>query len=230
MCIVSSEIDILDEVAENHIRMPAVRQLMTMILPKRFQAFLTNRSRSQSIPRGTAPGVRKQRKGHTLYPLPSLSEHRKSPCEFSTSITSSSWTNSQAGTVTDIECGRVHNKGSQGFSWLPSRKLFQSKSCSMQNSLRPLSDRTGSPSLEFRLTHLPHVSSFQETSQRTEITDATGKPSIDEQMELLRMPEASYREGGLRDSDYSNMTALPRIGLLPDEESLWFCPPRKNRT
>ena len=218
----------LEEVAENCIRLPAARQLMTMILPKRLQAFLTNRSRSRSIPRGTTPCIRKQRKVQSVYALTSHSEHRKSPCGLPTSITSSSWKNVQVETRTDIEHGRVCNEDSHSFPWVPSRKRVQSEPFSMQSSVKPSLDRAASPPLEYPLTHPPHTSSFRSISESIDIMEIASRSSIDEQIELLRMPESSYRTGGSQGSDYVDMTMLPRIGLFPDEESLWLYPPRDN--
>ncbi|KAF3031781.1 hypothetical protein E8E11_000960 [Didymella keratinophila] len=94
--------------------LPAVRQLLMMILPSRFQTFLTNRSRSRSIPgrdRGRTPTSQRYRKDRSLFPMPSVSEPRKSTFGVTTDISTSSWAKSQAETVGDVERG--YSQGEQ---------------------------------------------------------------------------------------------------------------------
>ena len=64
--------------------------------------------------------------------------------------------------------------------------------------------------------HPPHMTGFQAMASRTEVAETTGKASVDEQVELLQVPENSYRVGEyFRNED--NITALPRTGVPLDQ-------------
>ena len=190
-----------------------------MILPSRFHSFLTNRSRSRSTSgqaRGQTPSVNRQRKGYSLFPMPSVSDHGKSGYGVTTDISTSSWTRSQAETVQDIEQGPTSAKEQPSVSRNPIRVLFPSKSRSFQTSLWSSVDRAGSPPLQSRSMHPPHMTGFQAMASRTEVAEKTGKASVDEQVELLQVPENSYRVGEyFRNED--NITALPRTGVPLDQ-------------
>lgn len=52
---------------------------------------------------------------------------------------------------------------------------------------------------------------------RTEGTEIIGKVSVDEQVELLQVPSRAYQISEQYGSEHDNITALPKIGALPDD-------------
>lgn len=211
--------------------LPAVRQLLMIILPKRFQTFLTNRSRSRSIPgqdRGQTPSYRRRRKGRSLFPMPSVSEPGKSELGVTTHISTSSWSKSQAETVGDVERGYAQGEQTKTSVWNPLRTLFPKQSRSFQTSFWSAVDRSGSPPLRDVSTRRSNVTGYQASASRTEEAETTGKASVDEQVELLQIPSSVYqnRQYGCEND---TITALPRIALLPDEGYSRFARPKKWR-
>ncbi|XPS77123.1 hypothetical protein M3J09_009157 [Ascochyta lentis] len=201
--------------------LPAVRQLLALLLPKRWSSFLTNRSRSRSTPmpeRGQTPSAHRKRRGHSLFPLPSFSEHSKGSYGVTTDISSSTWTKSQADTVRDLERGHVSVEQSKSESWLPLRALFQGKHRSMHTSFWSSVDRAGSPPLQTQRNHPPHITGFHTVNSRTEFADAAGKNSVDEQMELLRMSESSRWLDESSITEENDITALPKAYLRSGNE------------
>ena len=61
--------------------------------------------------------------------------------------------------------------------------------------------------------HPPHMTDLPATALRTEMAETTGKASVDEHVELLQVPENSYRVGGYHRSDEDESTTLPRMGV-----------------
>lgn len=198
-----------------------------MIVPSRFHTFLTNRSRSRSIPgaiHGQAPSSKRQRerKGRSLFPIPSVSGSGKSSFGVTTDISTSTGRKSQAETVMDIERGHMQDEQTKTSVWNPLRTLFPKQSRSFQASYWSAVDRSGSPPLRDEPTRRPNVIGFQAISSRTEGAETTGKASVDEQVELLQVPSSVYRATGNYGSAHDDITALPRMGVLPDDEHLCF--------
>lgn len=189
-----------------------------MALPSRFHTFLTNRSRSRSIPgqgHGQTPSSQRHRKGRSLFPMPSLSEPGKSSFGVTTDISTSSWKRSQVETVGDVERGYASEQTKTSV-WNPIRTLFPTQSRSFQTSFWSSVDRSGSPPLCNEPTRRPNVTGFLAMDQRTESAETTGKASVDEQVELLQVPRRIHQNAQYR-SEHDDITALPRIGVLPDD-------------
>ena len=200
-----------------------------MILPNRFHTFLTNRSRSRSIPgpdRGHTPSSRRQRKGRSLFPMPSVSEPGKSSFGVTTDISTASWTKSQAETVGDTERGYLEGEQTRTSVWNPLRTLFPKQTRSFQTSFWSSVDRSGSPPLRNEPTRRPNVTGFKAMDSRTEGAETTGKASLDEQVELLQVPSRTYQTFKQHGSEHDDITALPRIGVLTDSGYSRFGPPR----
>lgn len=198
-----------------------------MIVPSRFQTFLTNRSRSRSIPgpdRGQTPNSQRHRKGRSLFPMPSVSEHGKSSFGVKTDILTSNWTKSQAETAQDIERGHAHGEQTKTSVWNPLRTLFPKQSRSFQTSFWSSVDRSGSPPLRNEPTRRPNITGFQAMASRTEGAETTGKASVDEQVELLQVPNSVYQTTGQCGSEHDDITALPRVGVLPNDGYPRFSP------
>jgi len=192
-----------------------------MILPSRFQTFLTNRSRSRSIPdrdRGRTPTSQRHRKDRSLFPMPSVSEPGKSTFGVTTDISTSSWAKSQAETVGDIERGYSQGEQTKTSVWNPLRTLFPKQSRSFQTSFWSSVDRSGSPPLRDEPTRRPNVTGFQAMGSRTEGAETTGKASVDEQVELLQVPSRAYQTSAEYGSEQDDITALPKLGVPPDDE------------
>ncbi|KAJ4410796.1 hypothetical protein N0V91_001724 [Didymella pomorum] len=212
--------------------LPAVRQLLVMVLPSRFQTFLTNRSRSRSIPgpdRGRTPTSQRHRKGRSLFPIPSVSEPGKSTFGVTTDISTSSWAKSQAETVGDIERGYSHGEQTKSSVWNPLRTLFPKQSRSFQTSFWSSIDRSGSPPLQSEPTRRPNITGFHAMDSRTEGAETTGKASVDEHVELLQVPIRAFQTSEQYGSEHDDITALPSIGVLPDDGYPRFGSPRKFR-
>ncbi|UPX18616.1 uncharacterized protein EKO05_0008910 [Ascochyta rabiei] len=188
--------------------LPAVRQLLTLILPKRWSSLLTNRSRSRNAPmpdQGHPPDAHRQRKVHSLFPLPSISYNSKRSYGVTTDISSSAWINSQAESLKDLERGRIPIEEKNSDSWLPLRALFQSGSRSMRTSFWSSVDRQDSFSTQKQSNHPPHVTGFPAMSSRNGVAEVAGKSSMDGEVELLRLSESSHWT-----NDGDEITALPR--------------------
>lgn len=199
-----------------------------MILPSRLQKFLTNQSRSRSIPgpyRGRTPISQRHRKGRSLFPVPTVSEPRKSTFGVTTDISTSSWTKSQAETVGDIERGYPQGEQTKTSTWNPLRTLFPKHPQSSQTPFWSSVDRDGSPPSHNEPTRRPNVTSFQAIDPRTEAVETTGKASVDEQIELLRIPSRAYQTSEQYDNENGDITALPQMGALPDIGLRRFVPP-----
>lgn len=205
--------------------LPAIRQLLTMTLPKRFLSLLTSRSQSRSTPmpgapRGSTPSSRRQRKDRSMLPIPSSSEYGISSYGTRTDISSSSLTKSQIHALHGLDARTSQHVEPAPRSWLPMRTFFHSnKSRSFQTSFWSSVDRRGSPPLSPPPGGIQVSTDLRGTSvARTEIADGTGKASVDEQMELLRVPEGAYRARGQRGGYGNDLTALPSLGILPDAD------------
>jgi hypothetical protein len=212
--------------------LPAVRQLLMMILPSRFHTFLTNRSRSRSIPgpdRGRTPISQRHRKGRSLFPMPTVSEPGKSSFGVTTDISTSSWAKSQAETVGDIERGYSQGEQTKSSVWNPLRTLFPKQSRSFQTSFWSSVERSDSPPLRDEPTRRPNVTGFQAMDSRTEGAETTGKASVDEQVELLQVPSRAYQNSEQYGSRNDDITALPKVGILPDGGYSRFGSPRSLR-
>lgn len=165
--------------------------------------------------RGSAPGAHRPRKGQSTFPLPSVSEHGKGSFGTSTDISMSNWTKSQQRQHwQDVELSGGDRQDSKTGSWLPSRTFSQSNSRSSQTSFWSPVDQAGSP------PSAPMPS-------RTRAAEGTGKASVDERIDLLQAPEASYYTVGRHGNDRDVITALPEVGILPDEEYTRYGTPRK---
>ncbi|KAF3003525.1 hypothetical protein E8E13_005436 [Curvularia kusanoi] len=196
--------------------LPAVRQLLTIILPSRFQRFLTNRSRSRSRSGGQTPSLQRQRKVRSPFPFSGPSS--KGSYGVTTDISTSTGLKSQAETVQDIERGRFSTEQQQKPpTWNPLRTLFPKQSRSLQTSFWASVDREAVPSPppnDVSTTRRPHITGFHAMASRTG-TDTTGRGSVDERLELLQIPNQTYQPRTHRRED-EGITALPRIGVLPD--------------
>jgi hypothetical protein len=207
--------------------LPAIRQLLTMILPKRFHSFLTNRSRSRSIQqagREVTPSVRRYRKDNSVFEMSCSENDDGSVADY----LSMNRRNSQRQGLRDVECGRVYDNSSQ----MPSCSSSQTKSGDNSRSLRTsfwssIDWASSSPSSLQPQTH--YLSENDGVSTRTESTEPTGKTSVDEQVELLRAPETSYMAAWQPNSAVDNITALPRVGAWTDREHARYHLPRNWR-
>jgi hypothetical protein len=196
--------------------LPAVRQLLVMVVPSRFQTFFTNRSRSRSVPgpdRRQIPSLKRHRQGRSLFPMPSSSEPGKSSFGVTTDISTSSGTKSQTETVIDIERGHLQNELTRPSLWNPLRTLLPKQSRSFQTSFWSSVDRSGSPPLCDERTERHNATSIRATMSRTEGAETTGKASVDEQVELLQVPTSIY-PAGQHSPEPEEITALPRA-LVP---------------
>lgn len=196
--------------------LPAVRQLLLIILPSRFHTFLTNRSRSRSIPghyQRQTPNSQRQRKGRSVFPVPKVSNYEQESFGVTTDISTSSWVKSQQ----DIEQGHGVTEQQGPSIWNPIRTLFPKQTRSFQASFWSAVDRAGSPPLQAESPRRPDVTGSQARASRTESAEATGKPSVDEQIELLQVPRSayqprhSYQTSIGRGSETDDITALPQL-------------------
>lgn len=212
--------------------LPAVRQLLLIILPSGFHRFLTNRSRSRSnagADRGRMASGQHRRKRSSLFAMPSMEEQEKGSFSATTNTWTPSWTKSQARSVEDIEQGGVPAEQKKKKSvWNPLLTLFPKQTRGFEASFWSSVDRSGSPAMQNYSdpTRRPNVTGFRAQAPRTEVAETTGKASIDEHVELLQVPDNVYRTLGRYGSEYDDITALPRIGILPDEEYLRCSPPQ----
>lgn len=188
--------------------LPAVRQLLALLLPKQWSSFLTYRSRSRSLPmpgRDHLPSANKK--------LQSSPSHGKGSYGGTTEISPSKWTKAQAEHVEDIERGCVPRDQSKSESWLPLRALFSHPSRSMKNSM--WSSRGCPPSSHRRPPHPQHIKGFQALSSQSASADTSGKASVEDQVELLQVPEYTYWVNGHNSAEEEEVTALPRASRWP---------------
>ena len=211
--------------------LPAVRQLLLMILPSLSQTLPTSRARRQSVPgqnRSQTPSLQRQRKGRSVFRVPSFSEPGKNLYSATTDFSTSSWAKPQAEIVQDIERGHVIKEEPESRVWNPPRTLLSREPRSFQTPFWSSVNRSGSPPSRGEPTRRPNATGFQAMVTRTEVAETTGEANSDEQVELLQVPGNSYQSSRPRDSEYDDLTALPRIGGLPDDRypspglSQWF--------
>lgn len=192
-----------------------------IILPSRFQTFLTNRSRSRSIlgqNRGHTPCMKRQQKTRSIFAVPPVSKYEQESFGVTTDISTSSWAKSQK----DIESGHYTNEEQKSSIWNPLRTVFPKRARSLQTSFWSAVDRSGSPQFREEPTRRPNVTGFQAMTSRTESAEASGKPSVDEQVELLQVPRDSYQPSSRHESVYDDITALPKMNSSPDHGIPYF--------
>ncbi|KAH7084021.1 hypothetical protein FB567DRAFT_551017 [Paraphoma chrysanthemicola] len=201
--------------------LPAIRQLLIMIIPTRFISLIASRTRSRSTPMpagGGSSSAQRKHKGHSVFPLPPISDYESKSLGTTTDTSSSSWTKSKRRASQDVERGYAHRQDPDRSSWLPLRHLFTSRSRSFQTSFWSAVDRSGSPPLPPTPSPPPKNSGYWNPSSRTELANATQKSSFDERIEMLRVPEATHQTPKHRSACEEEITALPRVGILPDAE------------
>ncbi|KAH7067230.1 hypothetical protein BKA63DRAFT_570543 [Paraphoma chrysanthemicola] len=198
--------------------LPAIRQLLIMIIPTRFISLIASRSRSRSTPMPARGSAQRKRKGHSVFPLPPISDYGSKSLGTTTDTSSSSWTKSKNRASQDVERGYEYRQEPDGSSWLPLRHLFTSRSRSFQTSFWSAVDRSGSPPLPPTPSPPSVNAGYWDPSSRTELAKATRKSSLDEQIEMVRVPEASHQTPKHRSTCEEEITALPRVGILPDAE------------
>ena len=167
--------------------LPAVRQLLTMILPSRFQKFVTNRSRSRTLASGRDGGQTPslQQKGKDLSASSGSGHSASKTWGVKTNISASSRTRSQAEKMQDIERGRISAEQLEGGS----------------------------------TTRRPRITGFKAMTS-TEGGETVGRTSDDDELELLQSPCHTYQPGTYAGGGGEEMTALPRIGGLPDRPGM----------
>ncbi|OSS45096.1 hypothetical protein B5807_09398 [Epicoccum nigrum] len=168
--------------------LPAVRQLLTIVLPSRFQKFVTNRSRSRTLPggkdRGQTSSLQQRGKDHSAS---SGSGHSASKTwGVKTNISASSRARSQAEIVQDIERGQISAEQQEGGS----------------------------------TTRRPRITGFKAIAS-TEGRETVGRQSDDDQLELLQSPCHTYQPGTYAGRGGEEITALPRMGILPDRSDMY---------
>ncbi|KAJ4990484.1 cytidine and deoxycytidylate deaminase zinc-binding region [Stagonosporopsis vannaccii] len=207
--------------------LPAVRQLLVIILPSRFQTFLTNRSRSRSIPgpdRGQIPNLQRNFKGQSVFPVPTVSQSEQESFGVTTDISTSSWAKSQ---IQDLEQGHgTADKQQKSSIWNPIRTLFPKQTRSFQTSFWSSVDRNGEPTARDELTRRPSITGSK-GPPRTEGAETTGNPSLDEQVELLQVPRSSYQPRVCQNSEGDDITALPQLEQLPRYGAFRFSPVKR---
>lgn len=213
--------------------LPAVRQLLMIILPSRIQAFFTNRSLSRSTRgehRGQEPDAQRQYKGHSVFPVPTTSRDEEESFGVTTDISTSSWGKSQRQTLNGPERGAGVIEQQKSSFWNPFRIMFPEKTKSLQASFRSLTNRSNGPSSYNETNRRPTTTGVPTTMLRTEASEASGKASVDEQIELLRIPRETYQPGTCRDSEFDDITALPQVRAPPSHAVSWCSPFPRSRS
>lgn len=168
--------------------LPAVRQLLTIILPARFQKFVASRSRSRTLAsgqdRGQTPSL--QQKGNGNSASSNSGNSGSKTWGVKTNISAASRTRSQVGTGQDIERGQISTKQREGGS----------------------------------TTRRPHITGFKAMAS-TETRETAGSESDDDQLELLQSPCHTYQPGTYAGSGGEDMTAQPKLGVLPDRSDMY---------
>jgi len=198
-----------------------------IILPSRFQTFLTNRSRSRSIPghdRGQAPSLQKKSNGRSVFPVPPVSPYEQDSFGVTTDISTSSWTKSQ---TEDVEQGYGNTEQHKTSIWNPIRTLFPKQTRSFQTSFWSSVDRNGSPTGRGEPTRFPSITGFQAMVSRTEGAETTKKASLDEHIELLQVPRSIYQPSIGQNSEGDDITALPQLEPLPRPPESRFSPVKR---